>query len=111
MKLSQDAIKKLRATAWQNYKGNKKKGHDLRDKFIEQQALKEEEKGNHDNADQIRSIRSNKYEQDAHREVRNAHPIWSVRNITHRNPIEEKSSCNEKDNQSRPNGKSNEKEL
>ena len=50
MKLSQDAIKKLRATAWQNYKGNKKKGHDLRDKFIEQQTLKEEEKENHDNA-------------------------------------------------------------
>ena len=53
MKLSQDAIKKLRATAWKKYKNNKKKGNDLRDKFIERQATREEDRGNHDNADRI----------------------------------------------------------
>ena len=71
MKLSQNAIQKLRATAWKKYKVNKQKGNDLRNKFIEQQAALQGDKGNHDNADHIRAIRRKEYKQDAHREVRN----------------------------------------
>ena len=73
MKLAQEAVQKLRANPWKKYKSNKKRGEDLRKIFIETQATKEEEKGNHDIAQQIQVIRKTEHERDAYREVRNVH--------------------------------------
>ena len=83
IKLSKEAARRLRAVAWKKYKTNKKRGSDLRDEFIERQASREEEKGNHDVADRIRSMRSNEYERDAHREVRHVHTPFGASAILH----------------------------
>ena len=73
----------MRATAWKKYKKNKKKSSELQDEFIERQAAQEEERGNYDIADRIRSMRSNEYERDTHREVRSVLSPFGASAILH----------------------------
>ena len=50
-------FKKFNNYLLKKYKTNKKKGNDLRDKFIEQQATLQEEKGDHDlSAEEMEAI-------------------------------------------------------
>ena len=108
MEWTKEAILGLQVTACWNYKINTSKSGNLRDKFIEGQAKKEEDKGNHDKAQKIVNIRINKHEHDANQEIKYVLSPSTTSSILHIDFQIAITQISLKNNQPRTNGANNE---
>ena len=83
MKLSIEAIQRIRATAWRDYKNSKPNAKQKRIEFLEKRAQIHEEANNDKLSDKIREISKAEYLREAQQEVKYTLKPQGVSNILH----------------------------